>query len=202
MERKWIYSIVFCFITFCLISIPLSSGSKRYNFPGVPRLDDEIRDLWYAISYPGNVSARTMQMTHQPCARAYRNGTQLNIPDSTWTKVELNATSFDVGSNFNTSTNKFVASIAGYYQVNANVRWINVIADKRYYIAIFKNGNEISQTISHSSYTGDLSTKISDIIYLNIDDYIELKVHQITGVDTPDVSGGTTQTYMSIRLVQ
>ena len=136
-------------------------------------------------------------------ASAYLSANQENLTNNTWTKVTLDAENFDVGSDFDTTNSRFTAPVTGYYQVSAQVTWYSssAVADKRYMIKIYKNGDtDLLMNTVHSSLASSLSNVISCLIYLSANDYIELWANQGSGVDTVDIYGGSKLTYMTVHL--
>lgn len=72
---------------------------------------------------------------------AYRNSA-LNAT-STPSAIVFDTSVFDTGSNYSTSTGRFTAPIAGFYQFSATAEIINAGGGAhRGYIALFKNGTE------------------------------------------------------------
>ena len=55
---------------------------------------------------------------------AYMSGTQ-SISASTWTKVTFNTEEYDTASQYDHSNSKFQPTIAGYYQINAALAWMD-----------------------------------------------------------------------------
>ena len=130
--------------------------------------------------------------------RAYRSDEQ-SIPNQAWTKVQLNAESYDGLGEFDPTTNfRFTAQTAGYYQVNAAVWYIAVDATV-IYIAIYKNGSNVAGAATRNPTTGgDFSSVISDVIYLAAGDYLELYTYH--GSTSAKSAGyGAAWTYMSIH---
>ena len=139
--------------------------------------------------------------------RAYLSADQDNLNGDEWNKVNFDAVTYDLGSNFDIVTNhRFDVPVTGLYSINAIVRLEgdSVIADKRYLIDIYVNNVAVAQTSSHSSLVNTLSLVISDERYLEKDDYVEIFVYPNVGAatDTVDISGITTgvETYFVIRL--
>ena len=99
--------------------------------------------------------------------------------------LELNTEVIDRGSNFNTTTDRFVAPKAGTYYITAGVR-CNFAAN-RFIGQILKNGNDIGGTVG--TLTGEMTavatahnTIISHaLIDLAVDDYIQLAVYHNKG---------------------
>jgi hypothetical protein len=136
--------------------------------------------------------------SNQPCARAYlsANTSALNSQ----VQVPLNATTYNVGGCFNTTAHQFTAPVAGYYQVNASIMY-EYGTDQRYYgIWIKVNSGYPVQTQITCSGSNWLSSTVSDIIYLNAGDTVELYTnHNHSGGII--IEGGSWFTYMSIRLL-
>lgn len=136
-------------------------------------------------------------------ARAYRNTSTQTINNTTWTKVQLNAESYDPGGDFDPTTNyRFTCPTAGKYQVNAFARWSSVSAgsvlERR--IAIYKNGSahSVHQWPLPASTGFKVGQGISDSIDCASSDYLELYVYHSTGVSI-QIENGETDTYMSIH---
>lgn len=131
-----------------------------------------------------------------PRARAKLSGNQ-SISNASWTKIQLNSETFDVGGNFDNSTNyRFVAPITGYYQTNAVLTWSS-IAGQDYYIKIYKNGSGIITNHIHGITANELSMTLSDVVYLEAGQYIELYAYQNSGGN----KSATSETYMSVALL-
>jgi len=132
-------------------------------------------------------------------ARAYLGAQQDNLVDGTWTKVLLDTESYDVGSDF--ANYKFTAPVTGYYLIVGQVVFTNVITDKLYAATIYKNGANTLQGYAHSSLAADTAVKVTDILYLAANDYMELYALSAAGVNTVDIKHDTKITYMSIHLL-
>ena len=137
------------------------------------------------------------------CARAYRNGHQLNFNSDLWKKIELNAETFDLDGDFNTGTHKFIAPSTGYYQVNAACVFSPARNLGRYQLAVRKNGTAVCIAYNqHGDYV--IGCNVSDIIYLRAlegmaPDYLELWAYQYNSVGgTTYIYGDSPYTFMSI----
>ena len=69
-----------------------------------------------------------------------------------WQKLNFDTVVFDTKSEFNTSTNRFVASNAGYYEINAGFHSDSQNNNQYYSIAIYKNGSEYQETTGNHYY--------------------------------------------------
>lgn len=135
--------------------------------------------------------------------RAYLNTAQNNIPNATWTKVNLDTTAYDPGSNFDTTNHKYVVPVAGYYVIVGQIYFTtaSVVADKKYYAGLRKNGATIAYNISHSAVADSFACNVIDITHCAASDYIELYVYHGAGVDTIDLGTGDVVTYMAVHLL-
>ena len=129
-----------------------------------------------------------------PAFRAYRATTDQSFTASTWSKVQLNAESYDTDNCFDSTTNyRFTPTKSGYYQMNAS------IAQRRdgtaeMAQAIRKNGTAISQYFVVNNYTfaGVVNAGGADLIYLNgSTDYLELYV--FSGGTSPHVNSAASE---------
>ena len=181
---------------------------RTYPYPDIEETDENrkmleyLRRLHYEMEQ--ETSARIEDFHVENIAsstrcRAYLAADQTDIADTTWTKVLLDTENFDSGSHF--ASNKFTATQPGYYQVCGQVRWINTVADKKYYGAVYKNGESIAEVAMQSSIVGGLSCPIADTIYLADADYLELYAYHDSGAATPDIDGGSRRTYLSVYLL-
>ena len=98
-----------------------------------------------------------------PSFRAHLSST-FNLSGSTFTKVPFNTVDYDVTSNYNnTSTYAFTPNVAGYYQINSELR---LNSNSGYFIiALSKNGTQVAWAVSNSS--SEISLALNTIIYLN-----------------------------------
>jgi hypothetical protein len=135
-------------------------------------------------------------------ARAYRATTAQSIPDSTFTKVQLNAESYDPGNNFDSTTNyRFTAPVAGYYLISAATIFSGAIADKRYIMRIYKNGATIlTESQEQSSISDDISVTALDLVLLAASDTIEVQVYHTSGV-AKNLSNNEAHTFLTCHLM-
>lgn len=138
-------------------------------------------------------------------ARAYLSADQENLSDNTWTKINLNTESYDIGADFDHATNyKFTTPVAGYYLVSGAVHFVgaSVVADKHYGAAIYYDSAVKKYNVSHASLAAILSIPVVDIIYAAASKDIELYGYHNAGVDTVDVDGGSAVlTHMAVHLL-
>jgi hypothetical protein len=134
-------------------------------------------------------------------ARAYCSTAQ-SITSGAPRKVTLDTEVFDVGANFDSTTNyRFVAPVSGYYQVNAAVTYTNITGGEQVIIFIYKDGAEVASTKCYVPNTNDdPGASISDLVYCAASSYIELYT-QCTSTKSLANSSSSTQNYMSVHLV-
>ena len=142
-----------------------------------------------------------------PAFSAYRStSTDTTFTLATWTKVILDAETYDTNGCFDTSTYRFTPNVAGYYQINASIfsNW-STSQFSSYFTSIFKNGSEYRTTqilVSASTDTWYGNVNVEDIVYLNgSTDYIEIYV-KATGGSGPVYNGASNRTYASGSLVR
>ena len=137
-------------------------------------------------------------------ARANRQSSQ-TISNNTDTKVQLNVETYDIDSEFDSTTNyRFTVTDAGRYPVTARVYWQSMVDDAFLQVFIKVNGTVKSWTASRGKGTGSQSTELSDILDLSASDYVEFFVRQAGGGNI-DIGGGGFSggaTFMSIARIQ
>jgi hypothetical protein len=127
------------------------------------------------ISVPDS-SGTMMVSGNMPAFSAYpSSGT--SVTASTYTKITFDTENFDTNSNF--SSSRFTPTVAGYYQINANIRF-GPTTGTLFLVALFKNGSlgVISGGNGVSAY---VTPCISAVLYLNgSTDYVEVYGYQNT----------------------
>jgi len=115
------------------------------------------------------------------------------IPNATWTKVEFNTEIYDGIGEYNTSSATFTATNTGYYAVVAafaagNAAWES---GEIWKIGLFKNGSQVTEGYvwrSLSAGTWPAYSNLSDHIYLEAGNYIDIRVYHNRGGDTPSLA--------------
>lgn len=126
-----------------------------------------------------NGSTWTMVGLNGPAFMAYANASQ-TVTLSTWTKAAINTeeTNGDPNSCFDTTNNRFLPTVAGYYQINGNIRLTAATTITQLFVAIYKNGVEYTRGAQMAtSFTAGagIQMPISEVIYFNgTSDYVEL----------------------------
>lgn len=170
------------------------------------RIRYQIKELVAAFGTAAQWYVDVPNNKRLPCigARAFRTTSAQQIPDNTWTKVQLNTETFDTNNFFDSTTNyRFTPTIAGYYIVTWNVTFVRqtVTANIVFQSAIYRNGTEYANDNEMSATTGtnpSIDRGLSDILYFNgTTDYIELYAYHNEGGNVP-VSAGTVETWLSV----
>lgn len=133
----------------------------------------------------------------RPIFRAYQSSFQ-SIASGVWTKLQFQSKSFDTFDYFDTGPNfRFTTKIPGYYQINGAVQLALTAGQASLALAIYKNGVVYAQTAtSTSATTVSPSAFISDIIYLNSSEYVELFIRHYIGSNVAPAASSNL-TYMS-----
>lgn len=139
----------------------------------------------------------------QSAARASRNGDVTNGVGTSATKVALNAESFDIQGEFDSTTNnRFVATRAGIYSASGCVESAGLgAANVKLFAYIYKNGAEHARNTCLSGGTGDMSCCVSDLVQLSATEYIELYTQTNSGA-AKNLTGGASRTFLSVRKEQ
>lgn len=122
------------------------------------------------------------------------NQTTTVTPSSnTSTKITIDSKSFDTNNNFNSSTNRFTPTVAGYYQFNGNALIQGATATNLSDIGIYKNGaGALSGTVFYSAATAytSMQCSVSGLLYMNgTTDYVEL-FGRVIGTGALSISAG------------
>lgn len=116
-----------------------------------------------------------------------------------WFKLNFNTVVFDTGSEFSTTNSRFVATKAGYYQVNAAYHTYTVNSTNYFTIGVFKNGNPYQE--SGSTHTlGPVFRSINCIVSLAVGDFIEIQAQNYIAGSTIDSYSG--KTYFEISQIK
>ena len=131
-----------------------------------------------------------------PAFSAYK-ATNQSITNSVATKMVMDTEEFDTNSNFDSTTNyRFTPTVAGYYQVTAQITPNTSTTVGWAYI--YKNGSAAKQNITFAGNTG---TNVTAIIYMNgSSDYLEFYGY-LTGT-SPATVGGSTWTYFQAAMIR
>lgn len=122
-----------------------------------------------------------------------------------WQKILFNTVLFDTNSEFITATNRFVASSAGYYQINAGFHTNSLpFNDEFYSIAVYVNGNLYQETSSNQNVRGQVSRNINCIVNLNVNDFVEIFVQnfQEFEFDIVEIDSFSGKTFFEVQQIR
>ena len=119
-------------------------------------------------------------ITSRQKAKAYRNAAQ-SIPDTTWTKVEVDIDDFDPSNITDLVNNRIIPTKAGYYMVFGQAGVAPAGFTAEIIVAIYKNGAEVVRGGRMAS-TSIVSLNCGGVVYMNgSTDYLELYFYQNSG---------------------
>jgi hypothetical protein len=128
-----------------------------------------------------------LTLAKQAGARAWRSGNQV-IPDNVWTRVDLNATTFDIQSEVDLVNDKIVVKRAGLYLILGCIAYDSafVVANKRLSVGAKLNGSWICANILHSAVATLIYAMLSPSpALLSASDEIDLWAHHNFGAPAP-----------------
>ena len=136
-----------------------------------------------------------------PAFRAYKSSNQV-VSDAVSTKVIFDTKVFDTNNNYSTANSRFTPTVAGYYQIIANVYGSSGAALSYNFIQIYKNGSADSSVVI-SPYQGATAIgPATTLIYLNgSTDYIEVYT-ALAGTGTLTIISSPIFTFFSASLAR
>jgi len=132
-----------------------------------------------------------------PAFSAYANATGQTITSGSQQKVLFQTEEFDTNSNYASST--FTPTVAGYYQLNAEVRLDGTSGTGEMMIVLYKNGAEYKRGTNQQGTqiaANFWAMQVSSLVYANgSTDYFEIYVQQgsggsvtVTAVNSPAIT--------------
>lgn len=126
--------------------------------------------------------------------RAYRSSAQ-SISADTLTDLEFDQVTFDTGDDFNTVTDRFQPTVAGYYNIAANLGLTPSSASSDgIRVQIRKNGTDViaAATDRHENVLSTRYVSASAIVYMNgTTDYLQARIYS-WGSAGDTVASGTS----------
>ncbi len=139
----------------------------------------------YNSSLGGKLQIDGMRALAMACI--LRRLDDVNIASGSWTTIAFNSgastNKLDPLGMHSTSTNNSRATIKreGWYQVTGQVKWNDATGGGRI-AAISVNGSQITAQSRHApDSSGRGGTTVVNLVYLEVDDYVELEVWQGSG---------------------
>jgi hypothetical protein len=176
------------------VNDPTTTG---YKFPTARGTNKQILETDGA----GNVSWATPNNSLS-IVRAHITANQaLTTGGSGWQKINFNTTVFDTNAEFDTANSRFIATRAGYYQINAGYHTDYQNNQNFYAIGVRKNGTVYYQETSSNHYVAAaVNRTINCIIYLGVGEYVEIFAqNQQAGVNIDSYFG---KTYFEISQIR
>tara|TARA_R100000388_G_C7131040_1_gene105447 strand:+ start:51 stop:539 length:489 start_codon:yes stop_codon:yes gene_type:complete len=127
----------------------------------------------------------------RPAFKAYHSvasGAHQEVTHNTYVILPLNATDFNIGGHFNTSTYKFTAPTGGIYYFYAQVYQDKAGGIR--YVAIFKGSTNVARSQSQSSTNDDATATVSQLLQLNAGDTVSSYVYHATDTSSSYYTGG------------
>lgn len=140
-----------------------------------------------------------------PAFSAYQTaGTAQSIPNATFTKVAFQTKEFDTNNCYDSTTNyRFTPTVAGYYQVNAQVDFVNMVAAGTVFPMLYKNGAQAKAGQRITPPINNLGVVLSTLIYMNgTTDYLEVYVYQASGAAQSLETLGAYENYFQAFLAR
>lgn len=132
-----------------------------------------------------------------PCMfSVYLAANQTGVGDATFTKVAWNTKRYDVGLNFDATTNRrFTAPVAGFYQLFAylSFTYSGGAVGVSCITAMYVNGAEVRRADTNSTSAGVnsvMSAQLSEVLQLAAGDYVEIYGYSDVTSGTVNIIGG------------
>jgi hypothetical protein len=110
--------------------------------------------------------------------RATISASQTGLTAGTWTTVQFNTITYDLNSNFNTSTYTYTAPVNGYYDCRARVSMGGgVTANVKFGVALLQNSSRVSITYKQTYTTNEFGVQLNDVLYLVAGDTLKVQVY-------------------------
>ena len=186
------------------------SGSNKYGFGISGSQLNYITDAHHVFYEDANERMRinsggAVTIPNQPAFSITSSSADVALTASSGTPTALfNSKKFDIGGNFNTSTYRFTAPVAGRYYFSIAIQADNSSSGAHQHaLGVFlrKNGTTYSERYQGRSGSGDYITITnSDIIDLAANDYVDVAIRPHTNISI-EYSGGTDRCKFSGFLI-
>ena len=147
-----------------------TSGSVTVSVPAVAGTN--------TVTIPATTGT-VMVSSNMPAFSVYNSALQ-TVATSGAVKLTFDTKSYDTASCWNTSTNRFTPTVAGYYQFTGSVAFAAGVIGSEAFILIRKNGADTNYGFDGSGTI--YVQQVTGLVYLNgSTDYVELFAAQYTG---------------------
>ena len=171
------------------------ANANGYAMPNVRGTNGQILQTDGA----GGTSWVTNPATTLSLVRVHLSANQV-LTNAGWQKIGFNTEVFDSGNEFNTATNRFTATKAGYYRVEATFHTDNQNNTNLYSIGVQVNGAYYQMTAHDHSGSGNVERSVSCLVQLAVGGYIEVYAENfVTGVNLDSYSGKTVLEIQQVR---
>jgi hypothetical protein len=161
-----------------------SNGSVVFNGPS------------YMTTLVVDVNKRVWSI---PAFGAYPTSNQ-SYNSNVISKVTLGSVEFDTNTNF--STSRFSPNVAGYYQINAQLKIAATGTALAAAVHIYKNGAAY-RTNDVGTLGASMIRAIASIVYMNgTTDYLEMYAYTFDNAGAPQVVSGSANTFLNGCLVR
>ena len=120
--------------------------------------------------------------------------TSYSTPNGLWFKVNFDVLEYDVSGDFNIISDRFICPTSGYYLISGMATFTAMQDGETISVAAFREGVREAGSIVQAAHTNILSVGITDIVYINAGDYVELQAYH-TGSASRSIYGSTSGTY-------
>jgi hypothetical protein len=125
------------------------------------------------------------------------------LTNDTWIKVTFNSEEFDVGGYYDSTTNyRYTPQVAGKYVIysRAYITYASA-ATENIYLAIYKNGTEVSNFARSDDSSLYGSVQVSSLIEMNgSSDYVEIYIKASISSDAVYYAGGSLGEFSGYRI--
>jgi hypothetical protein len=189
-----------------------TNGSSVVLVSGAAAGDDVVIDAFTTFDVANtytqaqvDAALATKMPINGPAFSAYQSvGTSQSIPNATFTKVVFQSEQFDTNSNYDSTTNyRFTPTVAGYYQVSAQVNFSSMAATGTVFVDIQKNSNTEKRGQRITPTANNIALIVTALVYMNgSTDYLEIYTYQGSGTSQTLESFGSYQNYFQAALVR
>jgi len=134
----------------------------------------------------------------RPLTRAFLN-MGYGISSGIYMVVNFDVLDYDETDDFNLITDRFICPISGYYLVSGMVTFGGMQDGEAIFVLAFVEGILKAWIIARAAHSTILSTRFTDILYLNEGDYVELKVYH-TGSGPREIFGDSEGIYTYLTI--
>ncbi len=129
----------------------------------------------------------------KPLARAFLSSNYA-ISNSSWKVVNFTVLDYDTTGDFNITSDRFICPTSGYYLISAMLMFSTMYDTEIIFLAAARGGVVEAGSSAQASETNSLATGFTDILYLNVSDYVELLAYH-TGSAPRTIYGDSTGAY-------